>query len=226
MPRPRLISFDAAGTLIHVREPVGETYAMFGRKHGIHASPAALKSAFKELWLQVPPPLHPEGQGSPDDDRSWWHEFARAVFSKALGESAPLKPFDDLFDDLYRHYANAEAWEVFADVPATLKGLVKRQRLCVLSNFDRRLLSILEGHRIDRYFEHVVLSSEVGAAKPDARMFLIAQRLFGYEPHECLHVGDDFRCDVQGALAQGWQAYQVARPQSGLKLLLEKVLSE
>jgi putative hydrolase of the HAD superfamily len=223
MARLRVISFDAAGTLIHVREPVGETYAGFGRRHGVEASAAALKAAFKELWPQVPPPLHPEGQGAPDDDRSWWHDFASRVFAAALGQPVAEERFEPLFGDLYRHYARAEAWTVFEDVRPVLEELIGEYQLCVLSNFDRRLRNILHGHHLSPYFERVVLSSEVGASKPHARMFESVQQLFDAAPEECLHVGDDVECDVQGALRRGWQAYAVRRPEAGLEGLLEKV---
>ncbi|HYF34015.1 MAG TPA: HAD-IA family hydrolase [Prosthecobacter sp.] len=219
----RLISFDAAGTLIGVREPVGETYAAHAARHGIYVAPAALKLAFRSLWAQVPPPHWPEGQVSPDDDRGWWKGFAEQVFAQALGQPVEPARFEPLFDDLYRHYADASAWVVFEDVVPTLEALSPDYELCVLSNFDRRLVRILEGHGLARHFRRVILSSEVGAAKPHPRMFETALRHFDVSPEECLHVGDDDRCDVQAARQNGWQAFAVNRPDEGLADLVEKV---
>ncbi|MDZ4289350.1 MAG: HAD-IA family hydrolase [Prosthecobacter sp.] len=220
-----LISFDAAGTLIQVREQVAVTYARMARVHGVEIREADLKSAFHSVWSRLPPPLWPEGEGSPDDDRLWWRELVHAVFAEALGVPLPAGLLDALFDELYAHYANAEAWTVFDDVRPALAELQQDHTLCVLSNFDRRLRTILRGHELDGFFAHIILSSEVGAAKPHGRMFGAALRLHDAIPEASLHVGDDLHCDVEGAAAQGWHAFHVARPASGLALLVEKVRS-
>ena len=223
MPSLRLISFDAAGTLIRVREPVGETYAAHAARFGVAAGAEELMRAFRALWVREPPPLWPEGQVSPDDDRGWWRAFADQVFAEALGQPVERTVFEPLFDGLYRHYAQAEAWVVYEDVMPALETLAAEHELCVLSNFDRRLVSILEGHRLARFFRRIILSSEVGAAKPHPRMFETAQGHFSAQPAECLHVGDDERCDVVGAINNGWHAFGVNRPESGLQDLVAEL---
>ncbi|MCB1632855.1 MAG: HAD-IA family hydrolase, partial [Pseudomonadales bacterium] len=72
-------------------------------------------------------------------------------------------------------------------------------------------------------FDGVIISSEIGASKPDPRMFKAALELAGCEAADCLHVGDDQRCDIEGALAAGMQAYHVIRPERGLDDLIQKV---
>ena len=218
-----LISFDAAGTLIQVSQPVGRTYAEFAARHGIQVDETALKRAFKSLWGQIPPPHRPEGVKADDDERSWWQQLAARVFETALGTAIPREVFEPLFDGLYRHFAQPEAWIVFDDVKPVLDDLAQDHALCVLSNFDRRLLQILEGHEMTSYFSHVILSSEVGAAKPHPRMFDTALRLMEATPEESWHVGDDDHCDIQGARVLGWKAFAVSRPEQSLWHLLEKV---
>jgi len=222
MSRP-LISLDAAGTLIQVKEPVGRTYAAFAQRHGVAVEEAALKAAFRTVWGQLDTPLWPEGSCAPDDERGWWHELVRRVFAHALGEPLPGVILDPLFQELYAYFARPEAWMVFDDVRPALTDLARDHRLCVLSNFDGRLRGILRGHDLERYFEQVIVSSEVGAAKPHARMFETALRVMGAAAETSWHVGDDERCDLQGAQSCGWQAYLVVRPGSDLLGLCEKV---
>lgn len=57
----------------------------------------------------------------------------------------------------------------------------------------------LERVSIRRYFDAVVISQEVGASKPDARIFEIA--LNGLDPREALMIGDGIFSDVAGANA-------------------------
>lgn len=52
----------------------------------------------------------------------------------------------------------------------------------------------------------LVISEEVGVAKPHAELFAYATRLAGVEPAAILYVGDSFGSDVVGAKNAGWQA--------------------
>lgn len=221
-----LISFDAAGTLIQVREPVGKTYAQFASRHGIVVEEAVLKQAFRSVWGGLNVPLWPEGQCSPDDDRSWWRGLVGEVFGHAADSPVADEKLDPLFDELYAHFARPEAWMVFDDVLPALTDLSYDHRLCVLSNFDRRLRSVLAGHGLDGFFEHIILSSEVGASKPHPRMFDAALHLMNADAATSWHVGDDLRCDVQGAESCGWRAFAVARPERNLLHFVEKVRAQ
>jgi len=224
-PALACVSFDAAGTLIQVARPVAETYAVLARDHGVIVSAEALKPAFPSVWSQLPAPLHPEGRPAADDDRSWWHELVRRVFAKALGMPLAEDVLSPLFDTLYRHYTDPAAWTVYDDVLPALTRLHGHFDLCVLSNFDRRLHSILEGHNLARFFTAIFISSEVGASKPHPRMFSAVQDRFGVPPSGILHTGDDEKNDVHGAQKAGWHAWHVQRPHADLGILAEKVLS-
>lgn len=223
--RPEILFFDAAGTLIRPADPVGGTYARIAAVHGVQADERELMKAFREVWKATAPPIHPPAQPPPDDDRGWWQDLVADVFAQVLGKALPAHTLDGLFAELYAHYAQPEAWTLFDDVLPVLEDLASDHRMLVLSNFDRRLRSILEGHGLTRFFEKVIISSEVGAAKPHARMFQAALSVAGCEPARCLHVGDDARCDGEGAAAAGVHFFEVRRPEAGLVALAEKVRS-
>lgn len=58
--------------------------------------------------------------------------------------------------------------------------------------------------RLDRFFgEFVFISSEVGAAKPDAHIFHHALQVLGSRPEEALYVGDKADHDAAAAVAAG-----------------------
>ncbi len=221
----RTLFFDAAGTLIRPAESVGHTYAQHALRQGISVGPEAIMQAFRTVWKQTPPPLHPVGQPAADDDRGWWRRLVGDVFGLVLGAPLQENALDDLFDGLYSFYARAEAWSVFDDVLPALEDLARDHQLLVLSNFDRRLHSILGGHDLLRFFDEVIISSEVGAAKPHPRMFEAALAAAGCQPGQALHIGDDARCDLGGAQSCGIHAFQVKRPENNLGLLVQKVRS-
>ncbi len=133
---------------------------------------------------------------------------------------------DALFDDLYRHFARADAWRLFEDAVPALELLKARFDLHVLSNFDRRLEGILEGLGIACYFQTVTLSSVAGVAKPHPRLFAQALAAAGAEAAESVHAGDEWLADVIGATAAGMYAWHVKRPGGGLLELTKKLLVE
>jgi putative hydrolase of the HAD superfamily len=59
--------------------------------------------------------------------------------------------------------------------------------------------------------DDVVTSAEVGAPKPNPRVFERALGIAGVEPEEALHVGDKVDNDVEGARAAGIRAVLLQR---------------
>jgi putative hydrolase of the HAD superfamily len=81
----------------------------------------------------------------------------------------------------------------------------------VVSNFDQRLLPLLEGLGLRRWLEVVVVSSAAGAAKPSPLPFHQALERLGVEARHSWHVGDS-REDAEGAAAAGLRSIRIARP--------------
>lgn len=218
-----VVFLDAAGTLFHVAEPVGVTYARLASEHGVEVDPAAMDHAFRCTWKELPPVCHPEGQLPGDDDRSWWRELVDRSFEKVLEERLTSDRLEELFTTLYNHYSHARAWHLYEDVVPALDAMVGHVRLFVLSNFDRRLRRILSRLGIGHVFESVIISSEVGAAKPHPRMFQEALRCAAVPADRCLHAGDEEKADILGAQAAGMHAIHIKRPEVTLLDVARKV---
>ncbi len=223
MPLPQAIFLDAAGTLLHLREPLGHTYAHYAVRHGLTAEPGKFEAGFRAAWKSLPPPVHPEGKVSEDDDRSWWHSLVQATARHAVRENLTQEEVEPLFDDLYLHYADPDAWLLYPDTVPTLEVLSQFAKLYVLSNFDRRLRGVLLGLGVSKYFEDFIISSEVGASKPHPRIFARALELAGAPPGQCVHIGDDPRADGEGAAAAGIQGIVLNRPEFDLAAAGEKI---
>jgi putative hydrolase of the HAD superfamily len=210
MPAVRAVTLDAAGTLIAVAEPVGETYARVAARHGVHVTAEAAEAGFRRAMASQAPLAFP-GAGEterPARERAWWYAVVRA----ALGATSPGAALDAAAAELFAHYAGAAAWLVFPEVPAVLAALRARGlRLAVVSNFDGRLLPLLDALGISERVDAVVPSTLVGSAKPDARIFHAALARLDVSPAAALHVGDDLSMDVTGARRAGLRAALVDR---------------
>lgn len=219
----KTLFFDAAGTLIHVAEPVGQTYRRILAAHGMDANASDLEQGFRTTWKLHPPPSYERGERSADDDKSWWKSLFLNAVSSVFPDTQNPKSVHAAFEDAYTHYASPAAWCPYPEVPAVLEALSTRLPLWIVSNFDRRLISVLEGLGLARHFRGIILSSEVGASKPDRRMFDAALRAAGAVSHECLHVGDEEVADAQGARTAGIGCFLLKRPDIDLRGLVTKL---
>ena len=91
----------------------------------------------------------------------------------------------------------------------------------MVSNFDGRLHRILSQLGLAQTFEHVVVSSEVGADKPSPKIFTNALERFGVEPSDVVFVGDSPEEDWAGAERAGMQVFRLQRPGNDLRGLLQ-----
>lgn len=217
------LSFDAAGTLIHLAEPVGGSYCRIANHFGIKSEPSAMESAFRSVWKRTPPAFsEPPGQRH-ENEKDWWHDLVREVFREAGAIPPDEATFDACFDALYEHFESPGTWLADPETGGILERISARYPCVVLSNFDARLRRILDDLRLARYFEAFFLSCEIGASKPDPKMFETARVHFRCPAESILHVGDDPYCDGEGAANAGFQHFRFEKGSSGLSKLLREL---
>ena len=113
---------------------------------------------------------------------------------------------------VYDAFGSAERWRTYDDVPRAFERLRARGlKLGVISNWDRRLESLLAGLGIGASLDSTVCSADVGLHKPDPRIFELACTRLGVAPGEAAHVGDHHYADVLGASASGLTAVLIDR---------------
>ncbi len=226
----RLVTFDAAGTLIFLPESAGVHYQRIASAQGIStAPPEAWESAFRDAWKSRPRPAPTaDGGPSPDDHRGWWRSLVAATLAKIGPENPPRlgdPAFERFFDQLYEHFRQPGVWEPFPDAAPTLEALrqlPEPPELMVLSNFDRRLDDVLRHTGLRDFFDRIIVSSVAGAEKPHCRIFDMALKMADLEgtPTAALHAGDDPAADWQGAKQAGWHVFELLRPENSLADLI------
>jgi putative hydrolase of the HAD superfamily len=149
----------------------------------------------------------------PGLERQVWRGIVRTVFEGAglLPAFAP-GAFDAYFEAVYRHFEDPAVWDVYPDVEPALSALgALGCPLGVVSNFDSRVLGILDGLGLGPRFASVTLSSQAGATKPDAVIFARALAAHGVDGSRAIHVGDSPVEDFSGARAAGLRAVLIDR---------------
>jgi len=151
---------------------------------------------------------HPTASARHD---AWEHrdldpQLHRQAYLHVLRESGLA---EEHAEALYARCVDPAEWDVYPDTAEVLKSLRRSGvRTAVVSNiaWDIRGVLIPAGAQADEY----VLSYEVGAAKPDLRIFTAALSRLGVDAADTLMVGDSVEND--GAALQLGCAFALVDP--------------
>jgi HAD superfamily hydrolase (TIGR01549 family) len=93
---------------------------------------------------------------------------------------------------------------LYEDAAQTLRALRPHFKLGLVTNGPSRTQRPkIERFRLIDYLDLLIVSEEVGVAKPDPAIFQIALHQLDVEPGEALFVGDSPEFDLRGAAAAG-----------------------
>jgi putative hydrolase of the HAD superfamily len=145
-----------------------------------------------------------------EDDTFWTSDAGAAdvwvgmysLLCRRLGlgeEQAPV-----LARAVYDAFGSSARWRAYPDVAPAFERLRSRGvHVGIISNWDTRLASILDGLGLGALIDTVVCSAVDGLHKPDPRIFELACARAGVPAVRCAHVGDHVYADVIGARAVG-----------------------
>ena len=159
----------------------------------LYSTPGALRDARNHLQTLRPDLAY--------DLSALRRESIRYVLDRAGDDPALAEPaFDVFFDERQRV-------QLFEDAMPALEWLSTRFPVVAVSNGNADVHRVGLGHHFHAAFN----AREFGVGKPDPRIFHAAADAAGVEPAEVLHIGDDPRLDVVGALRAGMQVAWVNR---------------
>ena len=111
---------------------------------------------------------------------------------------------DDFTDNINRY-------GLFEDVAPWLIRWKSRYSLGMLSDAMPSLVKFMDQWGLLSLFDATVISTQIGAIKPDPKMYEAILQKLNAEPADCLFV-DDRAANLEGAIASGMKAVQMARP--------------
>lgn len=205
---------DCGNTLIRPRGGVGGRYAAVAARHGLHAPEEGVSARFQDIFGHARSHARSTGRlayGTTERDaHAFWRRVVHATFEPWCDQEALREA---VFAELYDHFADADAWEVFDDsLPLIDAARAAGVAVAIVSNWDARLPELVASLGLDKRVDAVVASYEVGAEKPDPRIFAAAlARLGSPPPARVLHVGDSLSEDYAGARAAGLRALHLDR---------------
>jgi putative hydrolase of the HAD superfamily len=198
---PSAVLLDALGTLIELETPWPHLVDELAARGVVVGEDAAREAMLAEMAYYR----------AHHDEASTWPALkdlrrrCAGVIQDRLRTSLPLAEVEDAL-------LAAVRFRAYPEVPAVLERLrAAGARLAVVSNWDVSLHDVLERTRLRDLVDAVVISAELGAAKPDPAIFRAALDRLGATAGEAMHVGDSMEHDIAGARAAGLDAVLVAR---------------
>ena len=210
---PRALTFDYWDTL-YEGGALPERVAL--RRTAVGALLGAYGRALPEEQLRV---LYEE---SGREAERWWSEEQRGYTTndrlRWILERAAVRPREgcehvaaaaDAVDNALLMLPPAMipgAWQM-------LRTLRRHFALAVISDTGfasgRAQDRLLEKDAAREFFTATIYSMDVGHAKPRPEIFRHAVETLGIPAHEIIHIGDNERTDVRGALAAGFRAIRL-----------------
>ena len=195
------ILFDLDGTLRFNRPSGLEAFIQFAAELGLTLSADARRNV--ERWMHA----YWSGKHSGfiltlPDPEAFWHTYTRGMLTAAG------------IEDTSRAYTQAivrafgERYHAESHVPDQAHSVLRTLResgytLGLVSNRTDDLGAITADMGLNGYFHLTLSGGQVGAWKPDARIFVRACEMANAAPSECVYVGDNYYADAQGAQAAG-----------------------
>jgi putative hydrolase of the HAD superfamily len=193
------VTLDAGNTLLYCSPSPAAIYAEHLSRYGPAVTADVVGPVFRDAWAE----MQNHSRSGTDrytstdgGEKAWWGRFVRRVLA-GLDHPAPWRP---LLDDLYDAFSKPEIWKTFPDTVPALKQLRGRGvRLAVISNWDRRLPTILDDLELTSFFDTITVSSLEGVEKPAPEIFCRTLDRLGVAPECAIHVGDSPHDDYEGA---------------------------
>jgi len=210
---PQVIFLDAVGTLFGVRGTVGMIYGAMASQFGVQAEVADLDRSFALQWTKASPMAFGQLTGTTlaEAEVNWWYGIVFSIFQQ-LDLVNQFSDFPAFFRTLYHYFASPEPWYVYDDViPSLVEWQSVGIELGIISNFDSRLIPLLQSLNLSHHFKSVTYSTGVGKAKPAMELFQVALATHHCCPQNAWHIGDSVKEDYIGATAAGLRGIWLQR---------------
>lgn len=198
------IWFDLGYTLVY--QPREKIYQQFLQENGIQLSLERLERAYhttdKKFMREYP--------GALSKDKMTFMPWYVGVLNYELGLHFDLHKQYERIQDIQQ--AHEQNWLPFPYTKHVLEQLKKDSMgIGLISNWDASARTVLANSDLIQYFDHIVISSEIGVEKPTKEIFLRAMQIAGTSPEECLYVGDNYYDDVVGSSRVGMDSVLINR---------------
>lgn len=210
------ILFDLYGTLVDIHT---DEYMMslwkamqhFYESHGAPCTACGLKNDYFRLVTEAENNLHAAAK---KDAHEAHPEIDIAdIFSRLYKSCGVTNVSDELILQTALCFRKASTTHIrlYAGAAGLLNSLHSAGKQIILLSNAQRLFTVPELISLGIYdlFDKIYISSDHKCKKPDTKFFMLPINELGLNPADCLMIGNDPVCDIQGAKQVGMDAYYI-----------------
>ncbi len=204
--------FDLYGTLIDIRtdeesKELWEKMVLFYGYRGAHYTPYELRCKYKELCAAEKVEVKKANPTHKHVDIDLTKVFVALYELKKVKVTREVAA---MTANVFRCYST-EFIRLYKGVPEFLKSLkAKGKKVYLLSNAQHDFtVPEIKMMGLDKYFDDIVISSDVACKKPDTHMFEILFKRHKLKKSETIMIGNDFLADIKSAYNFGLQSLYI-----------------
>lgn len=199
------IIFDVSDTLIEYVPNYTKIYGERLRYLGFHIPKEKGIELARAINMTISMQAKREQEGEPSITQE---ELNRLLDATALSY-VMSEDIDNYVKKLEHMKLPKQELKVIQGTFEVLDRLSKSYRLAIVSNHYSWLMDYLNELGLSRYFESIIISENVGVAKPNIQIMQIVLEELSLEAEQCLYVGDqpiDVLCSKQIGMDCAWIA--------------------
>lgn len=206
MKKIKALILDAGGVLVHPLHGNWNIPVKYRELLGEYA-----KDIPGEKWLEA---CREEAQILREDifvENIEVEHTARLEFLKKIAARLDWKLDEETFAALAQDFTfNTDRYVWYPDSAQWLETWSREMKLGMLSDAMPSFRYVMDHSPNNAFFEAIVISTEIGTAKPNAKMYNTVRERLGADPADCLFV-DDREGNLRGAMDCGMHAVQMCR---------------
>lgn len=155
------------------------------------------------------------------------HELRFDALCSGLMFDLGLHPTQERLEYIERLYECFFNIEFVPGIIEILEYLSRRYNLSIVSNAISNVSrSAMKKFDLEKYFDYIVLSHDLGIRKPDPEIFNFVLNSWGINGREVFHVGDSLENDVQGGKNAGMKTVLIGKKNKILNIHPDFIISK
>jgi HAD superfamily hydrolase (TIGR01662 family) len=201
----KAILFDLDGTLRHHLPSGGEVFIEYLKNLNLNFSEENRIRAehWEHFYFANSPEIQEDNISFKSDVNAFWINFSkRRLLAIGVSESQAV----EIAPNLSKHMNENYKPQVFVpeEIPSVLSKLKETgYTLGVVSNRSESFQKELDEMNLTNYFDFLLAAGEVGAFKPDAKVFHRAIEIANAKADEAIYIGDNYFADIIGSQNAG-----------------------
>ena len=205
MKNIKAILFDLDGTLRHHLPTGGEVFIEYLKDLNLNFSEENRIRAehWEHFYFANSPEIQEDNKNFKSDINTFWINFSkRRLMAFGIPESQAIEIAPNLSKHMNENYKPQVI--VPEEIPLVLNQLRETgYTLGIVSNRETTFQNEVDEMNLTSYFDFLLAAGEVGAFKPDVKVFHHALQIANAKADETLYIGDNYFADVIGSQNAG-----------------------